>query len=220
MNGAKIEDHSLYRFFYHCISINKIGLLMNYQRKFFNSEKLLMDILQITDIPNWSWKRRAGSFIAVFSGIWLFTDPFLTFLNATSLIKALGGWGFLVLLLISIIATMFSEFVTQKSYMASIRFIKFNVTLVESGKRILVKAPKDMLVIRFLDLFLSHIAKDSTPDSNLFRHDLYTPTLMVFRTGDFEDIFSIQTLADAGIKDMDECRIRAEIKEPNILYDL
>jgi hypothetical protein len=70
---------------------------------------------QTTQREEWSWRRRAVTFIGVFGGIWLLLEPLFAVFGGNGPLASWGVWRYGFLLLGALVLTIFIEIIDRKA---------------------------------------------------------------------------------------------------------
>lgn len=172
------------------------------------------EVIHIFNVPRLSWKGRFATFAGTFGIAWLFIEPISALGVGTTLISSYGIWGYLGLLVFSLVMTILVEFLNRIRLIGKTSLISISIILTEQGTRYLVKAPRDMKIDVFLELFLKEISASTNPDSFIGHYPIYNWTLLVNRNGKSKyRAPKERTIAESGIVDGDICTLYAKIKK-------
>ena len=78
--------------------------------------------IRIAQLEGWSRRKRALSFFGIFGAIWLFVEPLLAMGGNSGLFAIMGIWGYIFLILISILGTALTEAITKRNNLGKLVF--------------------------------------------------------------------------------------------------
>ena len=91
-------------------------------------------------------------------------------------------------------------------------FIKFEVSLLESGAIYKVEAPENMRTYEFTDIFIREVSSRSPSKSNLSRSHMYANFLLVGRGDEiYQEVDATRTLKENNVRMGSICRIGGRI---------
>lgn len=166
----------------------------------------------IGSVPNFSWKKRIGIFLGVLGGFWTVLQPLASFVAMPNLFALAGVWGYLILVIVALLVTASVEYIARRRSSQNQKYIKITVLVTTDGTQHSIKVPSDMNVGTFVELFLDHLSSNTTTEMVKEWRKLYKFNLLVMRQNDFDEVSSLQTLNEVGIKEGDVCKVKGNIQ--------
>ncbi len=169
---------------------------------------------------NGSCSLRVVSFVAIFSGLWLFVEPLLAFIGIPDHFTNLGIWGYVLLIFIALILTVLIGGIRRRKARGNIVFLPFKMILTESGESYEVEAPQNMRTGVFVELFIDKLKRTTRKDSGLVHSKLYDNFLFIKKNeSDWTKTDSDKTLLENDVDPGSLCKIVGYIKEQEKLYE-
>lgn len=172
-----------------------------------------MSVHTIAPTPCLSAKAVASFYFGAFGALWLFIEPLSFFGLLPQLSKFSGAVIYLVLLLVP--AVMLLVFLRWFRWHKThhLPFVQIAIRSALDGATYQVRVAENMQVgevlTRFLEILLKGPAQHQVKD--LSRR--FYPVLQVRRNDQFIDVHSNQTINMVGLKNHDECQVRAQLYE-------
>lgn len=127
-------------------------------------------IIQISNMPPFSFKKRLLVFAEIFGGIWLFLEPLTSFSIGVGVMSFMGVWGYVGLFLASLTGVVCVELFARRRIPGQIGFVFIKILLPETGSCYNVKTSLDLEVGKFINLFLEYLEKHPAENVKLHRN--------------------------------------------------
>ena len=166
-----------------------------------------MKPMTITITPPFSWQKRGAIFFSIFAGLWVFLEPLSAFGLTKGYIESVGVWGYVDLLLFSLIPTALIEYFQHRKVRGKISLVKLTILLTENGTEHMVNVPRSMRIEQFLSIFVTRVQINALK----MPVDAYELSLNVLRNGNYQKVDSNSTIQEADLIDNDLCKITGDI---------
>jgi len=167
----------------------------------------------IAPVPRITLVGMGSIYVAAFGVLWLFIEPLGTFGLIPSVSKISGFYLYSALLIVP--ALILPAFLRWHRWYKThdLPFVKLKVRSAADGVTYSLRIAENMQITEFLrqytEILLHGPARNNV--AGMLRHSY--PVLQVNRGGNFVDIDGSLTLHAAGIKDGEECQVRAQESE-------
>ncbi len=158
-----------------------------------------------------SWQGMGSIYIATFAILWLFVEP----LGMLGLIPAFDKQSSVLMYLFLLVVPAISLPVFLRWHrwykIHDLPFIELSIHSAIDGVTYKMRVAKNMQIAEFLHQYIEILRRGPARDrvnQILYR---YYPVLQVKRNGKFIDIDGNMSLQAAGIKNQEECQVRAEV---------
>ena len=171
-------------------------------------------------LPSVTVKQMASLFMTAFGIVWLFLEPMGLFGLYPQFLAKLGWYGYLILAVTALAVTVLGLNLLRRHKFVKIEFINLEVESSIDGCSHYVRAPENIQVWDFVNLFLEHLKRGAVREQIDAMARVYDPVLHV-RTGDTDhEITNSLTLKEANLKNGDVCFIKGQPRKHEVRYSL
>lgn len=164
----------------------------------------------ISPIPRPTLSSMGAAYLAAFGVLWLFVEPLgaFGFLSSFGAVPGIVIYAILLFAPVLVLPLFLRWYRWRKTH--AIPFVALSIRSTVDGATYSLRIAENMQVgdvlYQFMDILRSGPARDQI--SSMVRR--YYPVLQVEREGVFTDVASNLTIHSAGLRNGDECQVRAQ----------
>ncbi|MDH4418095.1 MAG: hypothetical protein QE485_12800 [Acidovorax sp.] len=161
-------------------------------------------VSRVTPLAMWS------TYVATFAVLWLFVEHLGAFGLIPSVSKLAGLYLYSLLLLVPAVALPFLLRWYRWYRIHHLPFVRISVRSTADGVTYSFRVAENMQISEFLHQYMDILLRGPARDKVAQTLRRYYPVLQAKRDGEFVDLDGNATLYAAGMKDGEECQVRAE----------
>lgn len=164
----------------------------------------------IAPIPRIPLTDMWSAYLVTFGTLWLFIEPLGAFGLIPSLEKLTGIYLYLLLLVIPAFALPVFLRWYRWYKIHNLPFVNISVRSTADGVTYSLRVAENMQITEFLDQYIEILRRGPARKSIEMILRRYYPVLQVKRDSEFIDVDNRVTFYTAGIKDGEQCQVRAQ----------